>query len=83
MREHDQRPAVVEPELGADRVLERGAPGASSARASVPTQITSGASTSASSRQSHGRQVRTIAADGRTSPPPGRLPGKHLATAAM
>ena len=72
MRERDERTAS-----------SSATPGATSARASVPTPMTSGASTSASSRRSHGLHVRTIAADGLTSLPPGRFPGKHLATAAM
>ena len=51
----------------------RRTPGASSSSASVPTEITSGAGTSSSSRRSHGTHSRTIAADGRTSLPPRAL----------
>ena len=69
-------------ELGPDRVLER------SARRELrqrqrPDPDHERRLDQASSRQSHGRHVRTIAAEGRTSPPLGRFPGEGLATAAM
>ena len=82
MRERDQRTPVAGPKLDADGIVERDTR-RDLGRASVPTPMMSGASTSASSRRSHGLHVRTIAADGLTSLPPGRFPGKHLATAAM
>ena len=77
-----QRPAVGQTKLGSDRVLERGSRGELGQRERADPDHERGLDEGELAPEPR-PALRTIAAEGRTSPPPGRFPGKHLATAAM